>query len=1128
MSENQTKIDRTRSTATASPPRSTRQVNPRAVVAGVVFIAVIGLAIWYLARPEPLLVQGEVDSTRIDIAARVPGRLAKLAVARGQDVAAGALLLAIDNPELIAELHAAEAEKSVAVAELARINAGTRSEIIALRRAEIDRAEAELTLAQETYNRTHELAAREVASQSKLDEATNALTVAGRRLEQAKLAYQEAVRGFTAEEHEIAEANVAKAAAKIETTKALVDQLTITAPVASQVYQNPGRGGRGRHPSGAAPVAGGSRRYLARLLAARGPARGRQAGRPDRGSRPRVGQPRDHRRNSPDRRERRVCRLARDAGDRRFRAAHLRDPGISRREDRRLAAGHERLHRVDAAIAVRPPPRPGLWLVAIREIRFFRRDPAGLFLILAIPLIAFAVLAWTFSGAVVRGLDVVVVDMDRSAVSAEITQAIAAAAGLRVAERADNLTAATQAIRSGRAIAAVYIPPEFERDLMAGRRPQIVAFYNEQYFTPGNIAASGLRSAVSAATSRLSPLHEVQLQPIGSGPLTVEQYVLTNPALNYAGFLLRAVMPTTLHVVMAIAACYAVGTEFSRRSLRAWLRCAGGSPLSALLGKLLPLFAVFFSLLAVDALILDGGFALSYRGDVLMIVVAAMLFIAAYLSLAALLPLLVRDLPLGLSLNAIVASPAFGFAGVGLPVLAMHAFPRGWGALLPLRWYLQILTDQAARGAPVHASALPFAILAGMAIGLFALTWLRLRLLSPGHREAEPPLPQDGAGLRGSFAGEWRRVLADRGVFSLMIVAPVFYGIFYPQPYLGQLVRKLPIAVVDDDRTPMSRRLIQALDADEAISVAVRAPALDVAQQALFDRQVFGIVDIPRDTERYVLRGDAARLPAYVDSAYFLVFNRAVQGILESAADVNVANIAHGLRQNGAVARLGLAAVSPVELLMEPLYNPTGGYASYVVPAAFVLIIQQTLLMGAATLAALAFARPATPAPGAAIGPGRLLGRALAHVTIYVPALALFLVVLPRIYGFSTLGRLGDMALFALPFILATSFMGQAAGSFFKHRETAILVFVATTLPQFFLVGVSWPREMIPPLLNDLRRVFPSESAIDGFVRLNQMGARLIELRADWLYLWLLAAVYFGLAVMAARRRASIGMAYVA
>jgi HlyD family secretion protein len=220
-----------------------RRLDPRAVITGAIFLAVIGLAIWYLARPEPLLVQGEVESTRIDIAARVSGRLSKIPVARGQDVAAGTTLLVIDNPELVAQLHEAEAEKLVADAELARINVGTRAEIIAQRKAEIDRAEANLTLAQQTYNRTKELAADKFAPQSKLDQDADTLTLAQKRLDQANLAYQEAVRGFTAEEHEIAEANVGKAAAKIETIKALVDQLSVTAPAASQVYQIPAEEG---------------------------------------------------------------------------------------------------------------------------------------------------------------------------------------------------------------------------------------------------------------------------------------------------------------------------------------------------------------------------------------------------------------------------------------------------------------------------------------------------------------------------------------------------------------------------------------------------------------------------------------------------------------------------------------------------------------------------------------------------------------------------------------------------------------------------------------------------------------------------------------------------------------------
>lgn len=161
---------------------------------------------------------------------------------------------------------------------------------------------------------------------------------------------------------------------------------------------------------------------------------------------------------------------------------------------------------------------------------------------------------------------------------------------------------------------------------------------------------------------------------------------------------------------------------------------------------------------------------------------------------------------------------------------------------------------------------------------------------------------------------------------------------------------------------------------------------------------------------------------------------------------------------------------------MEPPYNPTGGYASYVVPAAFVLIIQQTLLMGAASLTALGFAQRPRAGEIAPAGLGSILGRGFAHLTIYIPALALFFVILPRVYGFSTLGEVADLVLFAVPFIFATSFVGQAAGSLFKHRETPILLFVATTLPQFFQVGVSWPREMIPSALDQLRRIFPSES----------------------------------------------------
>jgi Flp pilus assembly pilin Flp len=68
------------------------------------------------------------------------------------------------------------------------------------------------------------------------------------------------------------------------------------------------------------------------------------------------------------------------------------------------------------------------------------------------------------------------------------------------------------------------VPPNFEHDLIAERRPQIVAFYNAQYFAPGNIAATGLSAAISDAESRLPPLHGIRGPSIGN---VVEQYLLT-------------------------------------------------------------------------------------------------------------------------------------------------------------------------------------------------------------------------------------------------------------------------------------------------------------------------------------------------------------------------------------------------------------------------------------------------------------------------------------------------------------------------------------------------------------------------------------------------------------------------
>jgi ABC-2 type transport system permease protein len=762
-----------------------------------------------------------------------------------------------------------------------------------------------------------------------------------------------------------------------------------------------------------------------------------------------------------------------------------------------------------------PARKPGFLLTARRECRWLFRDRVALLLIFGVPLFAFAVLTTVFSHPVIRGLGVAVVDEDRSDASRALVEYVAASPSLHIVDRSGTLSSAARDIRSGKAISAIYIPPDFERDLKAERRPQIVGFYNQQFLTASGIASSGLSDALSAAAAVAAPARRTAPGPASVGTLAAETIALVNPQKNYAQFLLRALLPMIIHVVITLAAGYSVGSEFRRRNAREWLASAGGDPLVALLGKLAPLFGIFFVIMLAETFFLEGVMQIPFRGDLALMVAAGSLLIVSHLSLGALLQLVAGDLASGLGLAGLFVSPAFGYAGVGFPVVGMNMFAQVWSAILPLRWYMAVLLGQAARGLPVSESAVPFAALAGLTLLYAALALLRMTSLTRKGRfemTAPPEPPETGEiprGIGGAFKAEWRRVLATRSAFSLLLLAPLIYGAYYPQPYLSQILRKLPIAVVDDDLSDLSRRMVETLDASGTLSVAVRARTLAEAHAAIDRGKAFAAVEIPPGTERDILKGITAHIPIYADATYLFIFRSTASGIATAIETLTSDLVSRGARSDGSLIKAKLASLSPADVLLQPIFNPVGGYASYIVPAAFVLILQQTLLIGSAMLTRGALARSG----GAFAG---VFGRGIAHLTIYLPALALYLIVLPRFYGFSTLGHLPQLFALATVFLLATSFMGQAIGGLFTKPENATLLLLATSLPQFFTAGFAWPREAIPDTALALGRIFPADFAIDGLVRINQLGAGIWEVAHDWLGLWCQVLVYFALAVIAA------------
>src|SRR5262249_25446698 len=156
------------------------------------------------------------------------------------------------------------------------------------------------------------------------------------------------------------------------------------------------------------------------------------------------------------------------------------------------------------------------------------------------------------------------------------------------------------------------------------------------------------------------------------------------------------------------------------------------------------------------------------------------------------------------------------------------------------------------------------------------------------------------------------------GGLRVLILAPVIYGVFYPQPYLTQILRKIPIAVVDNDLSELSRNIVQTLDASGAVSVAVHADTLGQAQAALDRGEAFAVVGIPPGTQRDVLKGIAAHIPIYADATYLFLFRSTGSGIAVALNTLSAELAAGGARTDGSLVKATLASSSPAAPPPQP------------------------------------------------------------------------------------------------------------------------------------------------------------------------------------------------------------------
>src|SRR6267142_5136381 len=360
------------------------------------------------------------------------------------------------------------------------------------------------------------------------------------------------------------------------------------------------------------------------------------------------------------------------------------------------------------------------------------------------------------------------------------------------------------------------------------------------------------------------------------------------------------------------------------------------------------------------------------------------------------------------------------------------------------------------------------------------------------------------------FRDEFRRIFALRPVFSVLIVGSAFYAVFYPQPYLNEALHNVPIAIVDGDGTAISRELARRVDATSDIAVTMVLPDLVSAEREVYARKISGILMIPKNFERDLLHGRPSPVALYADASYFLVYQRVFGSVVAVARTVGAEIETTRLIGIGVDPVLAGAAPDPMQLTAVPLFNPEGGYATYVLPAAFVLILQQTLLMGVGLLSTLPGADPGEgdsrrrrPPPAAIVA-----GKLLAYLALEAVILPAYLIVLPYLYGLPRLGGILPILIFAVPFVLSVAGLGFVVAGIFRRPVRVQLILAAAGLPLFMGAGFSWPAEAIPPFIKLISLLVPSTSAIDGFVKLSQLGAPLAAAKSELFTLCALALFY--------------------
>ncbi|MBR1517671.1 MAG: ABC transporter permease [Bacteroidales bacterium] len=362
---------------------------------------------------------------------------------------------------------------------------------------------------------------------------------------------------------------------------------------------------------------------------------------------------------------------------------------------------------------------------------------------------------------------------------------------------------------------------------------------------------------------------------------------------------------------------------------------------------------------------------------------------------------------------------------------------------------------------------------------------------------------------------ELSRIFHDGGVVLLFCVATLLYPLIFAFVYKNECVRELPIAVVDDSQSVESRRFAHKLDATPEIIVTFRCNNIEEARVLMQQRLINGIVYFPRDYGTKIAEMQTARACLFCDMSSFLYYRSVLSSTSAVLLDEMQFIEAERYERAGMTGESTQQMVQPIRVDDVKLYVPNGGFTSFLVPALLVLVLQQTLFLGMCVLYGTSRQqRQVKKSIPLRLQRGGLLfrvtfGRAMAYFLIYFPMAIINLILLTRLFNLPHIGNPVHVILFIIPFLLAAIFFCMTICSFVRNRDAGIVVFIFFSIILIFISGAIWPQCNMPRFWLLFSYIFPSTHGINGFIRINSMGATLDQVKFEFLILIIQTIVYF-------------------